>query len=974
MRMIRTTLFSLLTLLCVTTVFGEKKVQKYQLDNGLTVILYENHAQPKVFGTVAVRAGSKDDPADATGLAHYMEHVMFKGTQEMGTYDWESEKPHYDKIIELYEEMRTAEDQAKKKEINKQINEESIKAGKYAIPNEFSNLVQALGGTGLNAGTGYDLTYYHNSFPPFQMKKWLDLYAHRFINPVFRGFQTELETVYEEKNMYSDNPFQAVQHDFISKAFEPENPYGRLIIGKTEHLKSPSIKKIYDFYNAFYVPSNMVLVLAGDITPEEVKPMIEETFGKWEAREAKGVPIIPKNVNITSPVKIKSKLTPYPMLMLGFQGVDVSNKDSYAFDFCTRLLSNSNHTGLLDKLVLDGDLLDVGAYHQQFKHAGIVTIQAIPSFDIGQMKFMSLSTVEKMINKEIEKLQKGEFDNWMIQAFKDELIRQHKMNLETPSSVGVELMSLFVYELPLEEFTKYEEKINSITKDDVIRIAKTYFGKNHITYLSDIGEPKKDALKKPALKPIEPEPGHQSAYSKLFKQIPLTASRENFVDFNKDVIKSQLAPGVKLFYTPNKQNDVFSLIIRYGVGTAKIPTLGLTAQLMNYAGIMAQYKPQELKKEYSKLGCSVNFIAGESYMYIALSGNEKNLNKACQLLSRTYILPQLDEKQMKNVTGRAIGMRRREKDDKDMQAEALLDYMLYKDNSPEIKRLSAAEIMALSISDLTGDFIKATQYETSVHYSGKMNSEQLTETLKNNLAFPSNLSKSESPYIRPLVENREESILFLNNPDARQSEIYLFINGSTYTTDQQPLIDAFNQYFSGGFNGLVVQELREKRSFAYTAMANYYTPDIQGFEGGQIGYIGTQADKTADAVQEFVKLLKEMPQKPERIENIKNFLVQSSKANRPNFRSLSMTIEEWAQLGYKTDPNQLNIPAYEKLMFDDIVNFYNKEIAGKPIKIAIVGNKKEIDMEKLEKVAKIKKISVNKIFKDENSITLPRFQ
>lgn len=975
MRTTKKIILFLLVLVCTTRAFGENtNIEKYTLKNGLTVILYENHSQPKVFGAVAVRAGSKDDPTDATGLAHYMEHVMFKGTQDIGTYDWDSEKPHYDKIIDLYEQLRTCDDEAQKKEINRLINEESIMAGKYAIPNEFSNLVQAMGGTGLNAGTGYDFTYYHNSFPSFQIKRWLDLYAHRFINPVFRGFQSELETVYEEKNMYSDNPFQAVSNDFANKAFAPENPYGRLIIGKTEHLKNPSIKRIYEFYNAFYVPSNMALILSGDIDPEKIKPLIEETFGKWAPKEATGKPVIPDNTNISEPIKVKAKITPYPMLILGFPGVDVSNKDKYAFEICSQLLSNRNQTGLLDKLVLDGDLITASAYHRQYKHAGLVVVQAIPTFDLSQMKYTSLSSVEKMINGEIEKLKQGEFDEWLIDALKNELIKEYEVSFETPSNVGLQLMTNYSYELPLEDFTNYTNHISTITKDDIIRIAKTYLGKNRLTYLSDIGEPQKDALKKPNYKPINPEPGHKSEYSKHFDTIELSKTPENFVDFNKDVKKAQFSPGIDLYYTPNTQNNIFSLVIKYGIGSGKIPTLDLATELMNNAGIMAQYKPQELKKEYSKLGCSVNFYNNESYLYIVLEGNEANLGKACQLLSKTYLLPQLEEKQMNKVIGTEISMRKVEKKDKDHQANALRDYMLYRKNSPELNRLSSAEIRALTISDLTGDFISATHYEASVHYCGKMPYNELSQTLKSTLAFPANLKKSESPFIRPVSEVKKESILFLNNPDARQSEIYLFVNGSEYDKNNQASIDAFNQYFSGGFNGLVIQELREKRSFAYSAGATYRTPPVEGHQTYQVGYIGTQADKTTDAVEEFIRLIKEMPEKPDRIDNIKNYLIQSSKASRPGFRDLSQKIESWTQKGYTDDPNKLLLPKYGQLSFDDILTFYKQEIANKPITIAIVGNKKEIDMDKLESLAKIEKANVGKIYKDENAITMPRFK
>lgn len=958
----------LLTLIVFQSLIGwtqdNNNIVEYKLDNGLTVILNVDHSQPTVFGCVVVKAGAKDDPSDATGLAHYMEHVMFKGTENMGTSDWAAEKPHYEKIISLYEELRNTEDVDKRKEINKEINKESLLAGKYAIPNEFSNLVQEIGGTRLNAATSYDFTYFHNSFPPFQIRRWLDLYANRFINPVFRGFQTELETVYEEKNMYSDNPFQAVQNEFLSKAFGNGNPYGREIIGTTEDLRNPSIKRINEFYNAFYVPSNMALILSGDIDLNTIKPMIEKTFGKWENREATGVSKQPKNMVLSEPVKVKEKLTPYPMILKGYPAVQVNNPDEYSVELCARLLSNSNQTGLLDKLVLEGDLLAANASLVQHKYAGMVEIQAIPTFDMNQMRYISLSSVEKMINEEVTKLKQGQFDDWLVEALKKELIMEHNELSESPVRMGNALVQNYVNETGLDNFINYSKKIQAITKDDIVKAANKYFSENHITFISEIGSPKKDDLKKPVFDPIKPIPGEKSEYAKYLETIPLSKVNENFVDFKNDIKTTLFKDKVKLFYTKNPKNDNFYLTIKFGIGEGKIPTLGLATQLMSTAGVMAQYSPQELKREYSKLGCSVDFYNDDSYLYISLKGNEDNLESACRLLSKTFLLPQLDEKQMNNVIGGAIAQHRAEKNDKDSQARALRDYMIYGENSPELTRPGITDLQALTISDLTGAFVSATHYEASIHYVGNIPFETLNAKLKSSLALPSNLIASDSPYIRPVSEHNKDNILFLNNPDARQSSVYLFINGKDFELKDQTTIDAFNQYFSGGFNGIVLQELREKRSFAYNAYAYYQTPPVPNKETKFIGNISTQADKTTDAVTEFLNLIHDMPQKPERIDNIKQYLVLSSEASKPNFRNLSQTIEYWEKEGYTDDPNKLAIPKYKKLTFDDIESFYKNEIEGHPITIGIVGNKKEIDMDKLKAIGKVTRINNGKIFKD----------
>lgn len=178
---------------------GLDNLNQYKLDNGLTVILNEDHTRTEVFGYVVCKAGSKDDPADATGMAHYMEHLLFKGTETMGTTDWEKEKPHIDSIFVLYDQLGMTEDEEARKAIQLLINEQSVFANEYAIPNELDNILKELGSTGMNANTTADRTVYFNTFPPNQIERWIEVYAHRFQNAVFRSFQAELEVVYEEK-------------------------------------------------------------------------------------------------------------------------------------------------------------------------------------------------------------------------------------------------------------------------------------------------------------------------------------------------------------------------------------------------------------------------------------------------------------------------------------------------------------------------------------------------------------------------------------------------------------------------------------------------------------------------------------------------------------------------------------------------------------------------------------------------------
>lgn len=948
----------LIGLLLASTMLSAQ-VSEFKLKNGLTVIVSEDHTTPQVFGNIVVRAGSVDEPTDATGTAHYLEHVMFKGSQKLGTTNWEAEKVHYEKIIALYDQLAATPEEGRAA-IQQQINEESIKASTYSINNEYQNMIQDIGGTALNASTGHDITQYYNLFPSYQLKKWLELQRDRFESPVFRGFQAELETVYEEKNMYSDNPYSQLNELFQKEMFGTECPYSRPIIGLSEHLKVPSISKLINYYNAYYVPENMALILAGDVNVNEARELAEATVGQWKQRP------LPQRTAIQQPTisknqVVKQKLTPYPVVLIGFNGATASDADRYKLEVLEGVLNNRNRTGLLDKLALDGDAMQVAFNVVPFRQAGIIMIQGIPVFDMAQMRFSSLKSLENTIMKAVQNLMDGQVDDWLIQSVKDNLIMTYELSKESHTSYGMTMAGAFAYGISIDEMQQYPERIKAITKEDVIATAKKYLDKPHLTMQSLQGTAKKDKIAKPSYKPLTPASG-RSEYAKAWMAQEVKVPEFKPIDFQNDIKRNELAKGVNMFYVNNTQNDIFSLTIKYGAGTSDIRGLDHAISLMNQAGIMAQYTPYELKREFSKLGCTVNFGASDHITTVTMRGKEANLARACQLLARMLLMPSLDEKQMNRIIGSAIGQRQMESKDKDSQSEALREYLYYGKNSDYIDRLTNSEISAFRVSQLAADFIKATQYETEVHYVGRNPFDVAKNIISKNLAFPSNL-KPAVKQERPLATYAENTILLLNNKDARQGDIYLYVRGDEYNKQQQAPIDAFNRYFGGGMNGLVFQELRELRSFAYTANSNYIYPTYDKETSFLYGYIGTQADKVNDAIEEFVKLISDMPQHPDRIQNVKNYLALSNLSTTPSVRSKSQLVSHWLDQGYTQDPRIDLLKGYQDMSFDKIMDFYGKHIKGRPISIAIVVNTKSIDKERLKKFGKIIEVKTSDIFK-----------
>ena len=225
------------------------KTLMYTLPNGLRLYMSVNKDEPRIQTYIPVRVGGKNDPAETTGLAHYFEHLMFKGTPNFGTSDYKAEKPLLDQIENLFEVYRQTTDSAERAAIYHQIDSVSYKASLIAIPNEYDKLMSTIGAIGSNAYTSQDVTCYVEDIPSNQIDNWARIQADRFIQPVLRGFHTELETIYEEKNMsLTDDSRKSIEAMF--SAVFPHHPYGtQTVLGTQEHLKNPSITNVEKYHD-----------------------------------------------------------------------------------------------------------------------------------------------------------------------------------------------------------------------------------------------------------------------------------------------------------------------------------------------------------------------------------------------------------------------------------------------------------------------------------------------------------------------------------------------------------------------------------------------------------------------------------------------------------------------------------------------------------------------------------------------------
>ena len=931
---------------------------EYKLDNGLTVMLWEDHDQPDVTGYVVVRAGAVDEPAEYTGLAHYLEHMLFKGTQKIGALDWEAEKPIYDSIIALYDQYCETTDPEQREKLATQINECSMREAKVSSTEDFFNLLDLIGAEGVNAFTSFDVTAYHNSFPEAEMYRWLTIFSDRLIDPVFRTFQAELENVFEEYNMYANNPSSQASKQLMQDIYKG-SPYERDVIGHPEHLKNPRLSKLIEFYNTWYVPNNMALILVGDFDAEAAKPMIAETFSRLQPKELPARPSYPE-VQLTGSKHYNLGYS--PQIAWVYPGVKANDPDHVILEFVCNLLSNGQ-TGLLDKVTIDGEVQYAGVGLDARRNTGRIIVQAVPYYDANQQMFESDKATEKIVMKEIDKIKAGDISDEMIASLKRMYAQSYKVANESSESKMNWLLSAFMYNMPLEQVLNANDHIQALTKEEIVRVAKKYFNQDHMTISFDEATKtnKAKTLPKPNIKPLEPVKDAKTAYAEAFKKLPKGQLKQTFNNFN-DVQVSSLGENITLHYTPNTKNDVFSLTLRYGVGEHEMPLLPYAAALMNNAGIMGNpaTEGKDFAQQMAELGADVSYGCNDSYFYISISGEDGNMNKIMNLVNRQLLMPYLETKQLDAIKGSEFFTRLSRQKRTAVQKSALMQYALYGDKSSYLDEVPFADIWGMGLPQVQSLLSSARTYALNVFYCGTLTPEQLVAELP----LTEGMRPSNSPFIQEKKTYDKPTVFFLPNSDVQQADLYFYINGQPYDIASDVYLDAFNQYFSGGFSGIVLNEIRTKRSMAYTAYGVNQTPSLAGKNTNFIGYVGTQSDKVVDAINVYMDLLTTMPADTTRMEAIRAALKQAAQTAKPSMRGKASTFEAWKRLGYNDDPAKVNAEKIDNLTYEQIEAFYKENIQGKPITIILMGDPKKIDLKAIQTKmgCKVTKLSPARLF------------
>ena len=923
----------------------------YTLKNGLKVYLAQNTDEPRIQTYIPVRTGSNNDPADNTGLAHYLEHMVFKGTSKIGTQDWAKEKVLIQQISDLYEQHKAETDPEKKKAIYKKIDEVSQEASKYSVANEYDKLISSLGAKGTNAHTSLNETVYKNNIPSNELEKWMMIEKERFSELVLRLFHTELEAVYEEFNRSQDNDGRLVNFELMNALF-PVTPYGtQTTIGKSEHLKNPSMVAIHNYFNMYYVPNNMAVVLVGDLEFDKTIKMVDKYFGAFQYKE---LPMVKKlsEQPMTSVVSREVKSPTAERLTMAWRTSGIGTKEALLADMTSEILSNAGDVGLIDINLNQKQLaLSAGGYSNVFNDYGYFAMS------LTTKEGQTLEQGRDLLLTQIDKIKKGEFDEWMLQA----IVNNRRLDLmktyESADGLATTFYNSFIEGRSWEQTLSDVNELAKITKADIVKFANDFFKENYVIIYKRKGtNDKLVRVSNPGITPIQLNRDAQSEFYKDFAKLTSADLEPVFVDFKKE-IQTKKVKSTEVSFIKNTTNSIARLSYIFKMGTDNNKKLSLAADLLDVLGT-DKMSAEDVKKEFYKIGVSFTTNIGSDMSIITLSGLENNLPKGIELLERFIKNVKPDQEVYNTQVETILNTRANAKKRKENIMAALTNYAKYGKESRFRDIISEKELKAMKAAELT-DIIKGiNDYQHEIFFYGSD-----LNTIVKALEKHHNLNANKAVpvaklYAEPVTSNK----VYFANYDMVQTEMARIAKGQKYNAKLAGTVSVFNSYFGSGLSSIVFQEIRESKSLAYSARAYYGMANDKNLDDYMQVSIGTQANKLPLAVDAISALLNDMPKIDKQFNNAKDSglkQIASSRIIKSNifFNQLSMK-----KLGFDYDIRKDIYSEIKNLTLDSTNDFFNKEVKTKQYNTAIIGKKESLDFETLKKLGTIEEVSLEEIF------------
>ena len=929
----------------------------YTLDNGLKVYLAVVKERPRIQTYIAVRTGGKNDPAETTGLAHYLEHLMFKGTTRFGTSDAEKEAPYLEEITRRYEVYRKLTDPEERRRAYHEIDSVSQLAAQYNIPNEYDKMMASIGSQGTNAYTSGDVTCYTENIPSNEVEQWAKVQGERFQNMVIRGFHTELEAVYEEYNISLASDSRKSFEKMMS-ALYPTHPYGtQTVIGTQDHLKNPSIVNIKNYFNKWYVPNNTAVCMAGDFNPDEVIAVIDKYFGSWKPGRQfiEEKPLFPDQPKLTAPVETTVVGQEAENVMIGWAFDGAGTFQSDTLSVIQSMLANGK-AGLFDlNLNQKMKVLASEAFNYDQTDYSTFIIAGMPN------EGQSLQDVRQLLLGEVEKLKKGDFSDDLLPSVVNNFKLQFFRSLDSEESVANRFVEAFVNQQPWADIVGQIDRISGMTKQQIMDFASRHFIDNYVCVYKEQGvDTTQKKIDKPAITAIPSNRDKSSDFLQEVVNAETPAIQPVFVDFKKDLTVTQTKKKLPVFYKHNDKDDLFNLSFCFKMGIAADKRFQDALHYLQLVGTDKQTREQINQKLY-RLACTFGYSLGDDVLRLNLSGLNENLPEALAVVEELLAHAQADRDVYNQYVEQVLKARTDLKSDQRSCFRRLAEYGIYGPVNSYTDIMSENELRQTDPEDLLQLVKNLNKFEHTVLYYGPYTEKQLLTFLgKNHPVKKLQPVKPCEPYMEQATPQNEVWIAPYEAKNIYMQSIHN--EGKPWNVDETAVVNLFEEFFGGSMNAIVFQELRESRGLAYSASAGYEIPDRPGHPEYGWTYIISQNDKMMDCIHVFNQLLDDMPASEPAFNLAKDGLRKQLESRRVT--KMGVLNLYWNNLlqGIDYDLSEKIYQQLPSVTLQDVVNFEKDNMAHKPYRYLILGDEKELDMESLGKIGPIRRLALEEIF------------
>ncbi|MBR1840441.1 MAG: insulinase family protein [Prevotella sp.] len=961
----KTALLLTLTLLC--SIAGRAEVndpinlQTYTLDNGLKVFISVNKEQPRITAHVAVNTGSRNDPAETTGLAHYLEHLMFKGSKLFGTSNYAAEEPLLNKISDLYEEYRQLTDPAQRKAKYHEIDSVSQLAAQYNIPNEYDKMMSAIGSIGTNAFTSYDVTCYVENIPANELERWCMIQSDRFQNLVMRGFHTELEAVYEEKNITMTKDSRKSSEALLKMLF-PTHPYGmQTTIGTQEHLKNPSQVNIRNYYNRYYVPNNIAICMAGDLDPEKTIAMIKKYFGGWKPAGNVTPPTFPAQPVLTTPkdTTVLGQETEHVRMAWRLKGASSLQNDTITM--VDMLLSNGK-VGLMD-VDLDQKMAVMGAGTGiwDLKDHSMFVMEGRPN------EGQTLDEVKALLLAEVEKLKRGEWDEKLIHSIAANERLAQLTSFDSNDSRVDQMVDCYITGTPWLQHVGQIDRIDKLTKDEITAWAREHLNDGYVCVYKRKGEDTTIVkIEKPAITPIPSNRDIQSDFLKNYINKEVEPIHPQFVDYEKDMTVKALAGknAGELLYKKNEQDDRFSMQFRYEFGSDADRRYGTAGSYFELIGTKKETLDQ-IKRRFYDIACNYSFAVGDRNMTFNISGLQENMPRALKMLDELVMGQKADTAVYNKYVEQVQKGRAEVRTNQNSCYNALVAYGMYGEDTPMKDVMSVSQLKETAPEVFTQMVKDLWSMPATVLYWGPATADEVAKEVKKVRGARVQKFKGTMPVnkVRTKKATMQDEV-FIAPYDAKNINMRMIHNENLpLDIDNLPTVKMFNEYFGGSMNAIVFQELRESRALAYNAWATYVSPSRKEDTEYYQEHIISQTDKLADCIKVFKLITDTMPESPTLFATAQQSLLKNLAAARTTRMGVLGSYLNARYLGIDYDVNRLLYEKIPTLKLQDLVRFEQQYIKGKPLRYLILGKEDELlESDALKGFGTVHRLTLDDIF------------